>query len=114
MEKNRKESKENSSVNLYVTLVVNSEISANDKQKTVLTLKKLTGLPLEAVNQFIKNLQLECNSDSEKVVMSHCVGGICHSNKIHLHKMQADINSGKYDTNWVKFTTQESVSDTGG
>ena len=97
-----------------MTPVDKSDISANDKQKTWLTLKKLTGLPLESVNQIMKNLQLECNSNSEKVDMPLCVGGICHSNKNHLHKMQANINSGKYDTKWVKFTTQESVRDTGG
>ena len=105
MEKIRKESKENSSINLYVTPVVKSDIRADDKHKTVMTLKKLTGLPLETANKFIKNLQLEWKSDSEKIDISYCVEGICHSNKFHLQKMQADINCGNYDTSWVKFTT---------
>ena len=105
MEKIRKESKENSSINLYVTPVVKSDIGADDKYRTVMTLKKLTGLPLETVNKFIKNLQLEWKSDSERTDTSYCVEGICHSNKFHLQKMQADINCGNYDTSWVKFTT---------
>ena len=106
MEKIRKESKENSSINLYVTPVVKSDIRADDKHKTVMTLKKLTGLPLETANKFIKNLQLEWKSDSEKIDnISYCVEGICLSNRFHLQKMQADINCGNYDTSWVKFTT---------
>ena len=73
MEKIRKESKENSSINLYVTPVVKSDIRVDDKHKTVMTLKKLTGLPLETANKFIKNLQLEWKSDSEKIDISYCV-----------------------------------------
>ena len=40
MEKICKESKEISSINLYVTPVVKSDIRADDKHKTVMTLKK--------------------------------------------------------------------------
>jgi len=98
-----------SNFKLVVTMVKKEAPDSGERNAGLLTIKNLTGLPLQEVNQLIRRT-MEGTSGLDKGINSSCV-----QLPVVLRKFppttRAGIDRGNFDTSWLKIRTSEAPAD---